>query len=126
MDGAVFANDPSLLAIGLCVEAGIALEDIRLLTLSTGVRSAPSYPSGFIKWGMLRWLPRIIPLIIRTTVESNSRINRILLGDSYFRWTMPLPRSISLDSLDSVQLLNHLGESADISDLVRFTREKFL
>jgi hypothetical protein len=119
-DGGMFANNPGMTALTTLVESGIALENIWMLSLSTG-NTLDSYPPSVItplepsSFGPIAWfLPfsqpfspvagqpytPAIPLMAAffdATSEAGDYQCGQLLGDRYKRARVPLSQPIELD-----------------------------
>jgi patatin-like phospholipase/acyl hydrolase len=55
VDGGVMANNPSMCAVAQALKAGVALDEITLLSLGTGLN--PKFlPGENLNWGSLRWV----------------------------------------------------------------------
>lgn len=76
VDGGVMANNPSMCALAQALKAGVALDDVRLLSLGTGLN--PKFLKGEnLNWGALRWLyfKTLIPAL-SPKVQTSSTVNR--------------------------------------------------
>lgn len=118
-DGGLFANNPSLMALGAVVQSGAAvLDDVYLLSLDTGT-TPDSMPGavingsfgGPLSMGAFQWMFPIsvtsgsatmpkYPLLsaMMDSVSASIATNAaILLGSRFFRVSVPLPESVALD-----------------------------
>lgn len=71
VDGGVFANNPALCAVTAAIAAGVKMEDIVVLSLSTGkdglYLSEQQVKGG--DWGLVQWAPKLTDLILDAGVE---------------------------------------------------------
>lgn len=81
-DGGIWANNPSLVAIAESLSdetINIKLEDIKMLSIGTGINSTNS------SWNVFSWAKNVSPLVIRTSSSSNDNIAKKLLKNNYLR-----------------------------------------
>lgn len=115
VDGGMIANNPSMMALARTIEgANQKLENIRLLSLGTGITS--NFIDGDVNWGTIEWmldpsfksstpLNPLIDLIFDGTVAvPHFQCSRIL-GSSYFRFNTYLSSEIDLDDWEKVEAL---------------------
>src|SRR6185436_7240146 len=74
VDGGVMANNPSMCALAQALKAGVALDEVALLSLGTGLN--PKFLKGEnLNWGSLRWvhfktlIPALSPQIRTASVN---------------------------------------------------------
>ncbi|MEI6502923.1 MAG: patatin-like phospholipase family protein [Armatimonadota bacterium] len=133
VDGGVFANNPSMVALAQALdhrnEEGTRqrLQDLVMLSLGTGVRH-PSVEGQSHDWGVPQWLPRLFT----ATVDGSSSVTqfqcRHLLGDDFHRFqiALPPPDHYALDSVHLVGKMVALTEAAlerDVGGLLPWMRE---
>ncbi len=127
VDGGVFANNPSTLALARVLGSGILgeqkLENIRMLSVGTGITQnylPPSYqPDGPLRYGPTTWLwpeaigntPRIPLLSI--LMDGSSTLDdfqlKMILGDQqYQRMNVDLTEPIPLDGCSQIQMMQDL------------------
>jgi uncharacterized protein len=104
VDGGVFANNPALCAITTAISAGIKMEDIVVLSISTGkdglYLSQKQYGEG--DWGFLQWAPKLIDLILDGGVEVTDFQCSQIIGERHAR---PVPSAfVFLYCLSCVQV----------------------
>jgi hypothetical protein len=129
-DGGIFANNPSTLAMasviasGTLKRAGLAFEDIKLLSLGTGFTLDGIPPKNLLppEWyGILAWLSPItrpptpqLPLVSALT-DSVSDIDSFqcgqLLGNNFRRGNVQLTQTIDLDDYKKVGELKKMTEA---------------
>lgn len=94
IDGGVFANNPSMIAIGqmLSEDPGLSMRDISVISVGTGLAKYSSAFDGSSHWGSLMWGLSIIGLLIEATSSATERVCRKLTtGDAiYSRFNPPL------------------------------------
>jgi hypothetical protein len=92
VDGGVFANNPALCAITTAMAAGIKIEDIVVLSLSTGkdglYLSQKQYGEG--DWGLLQWAPKLTDLILDGGVEVTDFQCAQIIHDRYLPFSFLL------------------------------------
>ena len=146
VDGGVFANNPSTLALSRVVKAGIAnLEDIRMLSIGTGMNQyniSPSYqPAGSLRYGATTWLwpkavgetpavPLVQILMDSSSILDDSQANMFLGDQQYQRMNIQLTGNISLDDCSQIsnmesQVKKYLGES-EFSQAIDWIKTNFL
>lgn len=119
IDGAVFANNPSMLALSQVLQSGVPLEDIYMISISTG-HSHEMIPSAKLanpNWGFLDWAPWIVELLMDSSECSQTDTVKLLLKERYFRIDPFFGRLIKLDNAESVPVLQKTSEDLDLSDL---------
>ena len=134
-DGAVYANNPSAVALATLSNSGVlgprGLERVFLLSLGTGFNFG-SYPieeglPGEYPWGMLGWLwpheteyVEKFPLISAYSagsLQSADLVSRELLGrDRFRRGNVDLSQSISFSACDKVSLMTELTQEYMATD----------
>jgi hypothetical protein len=79
VDGGVFANNPSLIALTKVCEAGMATpRQVRILSISTGCRPEPDsgkvdsaeQPS-YQDWGLLQWAPSLVDMLMESSSSAS-------------------------------------------------------
>jgi hypothetical protein len=133
IDGGVFANNPSSLALAVAMQAGAQLSDISLLSLGTGVfmqRMEIALPPIF--YGPLLWLsPLTLPSMPATPLievllngvgPADSFQCQQMLRTNFKRADAPLPAFIALDDCQSVDKLrdatkSYMRESTEWQDV---------
>eukprot|EP01113_Clastostelium_recurvatum_P024796 TRINITY_DN2963_c0_g1_i3.p1 TRINITY_DN2963_c0_g1~~TRINITY_DN2963_c0_g1_i3.p1 ORF type:complete len:377 (-),score=85.65 TRINITY_DN2963_c0_g1_i3:46-1137(-) len=127
VDGGIFANNPSLCAVSTAIAAGIKLEDIVVLSLSTGrdglYISQAQYGSG--NWGLAQWAPKLADVLLDSTAEVTDYQCAQLLGDKYQRVDPPLPTNIPLDEPDKIPALEALAMKVDLEPTKKWLHEKW-
>ena len=94
VDGGLTANNPALAAISHALELGIKLENIQILSISTGNTLKPISFTEAKKWGLLDWGFHIPDMFMDGQSEIQSKIAERLLGgkssNRYLRLQFPL------------------------------------
>ena len=79
IDGGVFANDPSALALGEAVKLGWDLADVELLTLGTG-DSDKALPDAS-RWGLARWIHPLFDVLLDGNADVAFADARMMRGE---------------------------------------------
>lgn len=117
VDGGVFANNPSLCAVTTALASGIKLEDIVVLSLSTGKDGLylSEKKVGEGDWGLVQWAPKLTDLILDGGIEVTDFQCAQILGDRYMRVNPPLPKNMPLDCPQQMPQLVQLAQAIDLS-----------
>jgi len=118
VDGGVVASNPSLCALAQALHpltGGQKLEDLRLLSISTG--SNPRYlDSQNGDWGIVQWAPHLVSLMLEGSSGLADYQCRQILGDHYQRIDPQLPEPIGMDQVAKIPLMQQVALSADLSE----------
>jgi uncharacterized protein len=134
VDGGLFANNPSSLAMATAIEAGIPIESIRLLSIGTGgtkssmtIPHTPLFSRGPENYGILGWLyPKrendtpsypMMNALFEAGSSTSDLISQQVLKDRYRRVQVPLKESIGLDDVGSSPVMIRTVESLFASDV---------
>jgi uncharacterized protein len=114
IDGGVWANNPSVVAIAEAVSMlDVPLSSIRLLNVGT-IDQLVDHPKRRDRGGLLQWAMPITPLILRAGSRGGQGIAEHLIGkSSYIRFDALVPGG--LYALDSVDLDDVAGLAASVS-----------
>lgn len=129
VDGGLFANNPSSLALATALEAGQSIDSIRLLSIGTGgTQNSMKIPHvsilrrGADDYGILGWLyPRmeentpsypLVNALLEAGSSTSHQISSQVLGQTkYRRVQVPLKESIGLDNIEAIPDLKAVAES---------------
>jgi predicted acylesterase/phospholipase RssA len=127
IDGGVFANCPVMAAVTALIESGVALEDISVLSLSTGFNPQyiPQAQYGAGNWGTVEWLRHIVVLLLDSSTEAVDLNARAILGKRYHRIDPVLPVDIELDSAAKIPDLIKLARELDLTETMKFLRDEW-
>ena len=121
IDGGVFANSPSMIALGQTqdqrgVEPNPALEEVRLLSLGTG-RSLNFIEEPNPDWGEWKWVRPLLQLMFQADMDVADYQCRQFLGDRYHRLKLNFPpeRSIPMDDVGSVVEMETYAKTHDLA-----------
>jgi len=115
IDGGVIANNPALCALAQVRKTGAALEDVRLLSIGTGV--SLQYIAGKDHdWGVAQWIKILIPLILNGSIETVHFQCAQLLGSAYHRLAPTFPPDVTVGT-DELKKIPYLVEFASQVDL---------
>lgn len=119
IDGGVAANDPALCILTEALRAGIALENIKLLSLGTGITDhvtgdPAAYGKASQTWSQIGWLRHgiIDDLFSGDTTVSEYQAQQ-LLNDRYYRMNEVIPAEQGLmDNIDpqNIAALKQIGQ----------------
>ncbi|UCG32270.1 MAG: patatin-like phospholipase family protein [Phycisphaerales bacterium] len=127
VDGGVVANNPSMAALAQALDAttgGRKLQDIRLLSISTGLN--PTYIKGQrLDWGFAQWARPLTEIMINGAMGVPDYQCARLLGKRYHRLDPVLPRAVALDDWRKAGELIRFARSARITSAVRWLRTHF-
>jgi uncharacterized protein len=127
IDGGVVANNPSMAALAQALDkatGGQRLEDVRLLSLGTGL--SPQHIAGDRHdWGYAQWAKPIISLMMDGMMGVADYQCRKLLGRRYHRLAPLLPEPIALDAAARVPDLVRLAGAVKIAETARWIRREF-
>jgi patatin-like phospholipase/acyl hydrolase len=127
IDGGVVSNNPSMCALAQALEPSTGnqeLRNIRLISLGTG------YNTKFLSaadddWGLLRWAPHLVSLILEGSVGLSDYQCRQVLDAHYLRVNPVLPVAISLDNIREIPLLKGLATQLDLEAARDFLKRYF-
>lgn len=108
-DGGLWANNPSLLALTEAMGKRIKIpkENIKILSIGTGKgREYYNIEDLNKKWGLIKWGPRLVNVIMNLQSVNVDNVVKLLLGEEkYFRINYEAGKGIALDDLSSVENL---------------------
>jgi uncharacterized protein len=130
VDGGLFANNPSMLAVGRAIDAGVSLSDIVVLSIGTGVTPAalPVTTANRLCLGPRHWadfapnapapaFPLLHALMDGASRSTDHLCGRLLDGGHpqtrYMRANPPLPKAVPFDDYSpaTLQMLEQAAES---------------
>lgn len=118
VDGGVFANNPSTIALSEALSSGTGLNEILLCSLGTGVHDRKIPYDDAKDWGPLGWARPAISVMMDGMSDSADYHARQLLADStdpenqqYFRFDIRLEDA--LDDLDAAHRANLIALSRE-------------
>ena len=127
IDGGVVANNPTMCAVAQSLEPKNGkqkLQDLRVLSMGTG--NNPTFlteKDG--SWGLIKWAPHLIGLMMDGAVNLADYQCRQLLGKNYLRISPIMQKSISLDDVKSVPFLLQLADLEPLDGQVRWLKRNF-
>jgi patatin-like phospholipase/acyl hydrolase len=133
VDGGLFANNPSGVALATAIQAGVPIESVRLLSIGTGrtkssmtIPHTPLFRLGPENYGILGWLYPVresdtpsfpmLNALLEAGSATSDLISQQVLKDRYCRIQVPLKESIGLDDLRSIPAINTAAEALFASD----------
>jgi len=116
VDGGVYANNPALCAVTTAIDAGINIQDIVVLSLSTG-RAGHHIDSTNSNgdWGLVQWVPHLTDMLMDSCQEVIDYQCSYLLGSRYNRVDPFLPDEIPLDSDKDYGNLVNIAKRIDLA-----------
>jgi patatin-like phospholipase/acyl hydrolase len=125
--GAIFANNPSLVATCKAREFGVPLENIHVLCFSTGTRKHnPVVSMPKVDWGWLQWALPLLKISINVTEILTNTTCKMMLGDRYHRWSVITPDEYSMDSVEHMDAMLRDAMEVDISDTLNWVQEHWV
>lgn len=124
VDGGVFANNPSMIALSEALSSGTDMSEILLCAVGTGMNDRKIPYQEAKDWGPLGWAKPIVSVMMDGMSDSANYHVRKLLPDSsgdpraqrYFRFDICLEDA--LDDLDAAHQANVLALSAEANKIV--------
>jgi hypothetical protein len=130
VDGGVYANNPSMLAVasvmasGILKERKLGLENIRLLSLGTGFTLDGIPPKNLLSpqwYGVLAWMSPLtspptpqfplLPVLMDGVADADTFQCRHILGNNFRRGNVKLTKPINLDEYEKVGELKKMTEA---------------
>ena len=119
IDGGVFANNPTMIALSEALASGVSKANILLCSLGTGQQGRPFPYRKAKNWGMLEWVRPILSVMMDGMSDSADYHARQVLTrpkaahgaapQRYFRFDVSLPEE--MDDLDNTNPENIKGLS---------------
>jgi patatin-like phospholipase/acyl hydrolase len=137
LDGGLFANNPSLIALTKACEAGMATpRQLRILSISTGrrgeqveksVKAGYEDESMYQDWGLIQWAPGLVDMLMESSSSASDYACKQMLGRAYCRCDPVLPPSmpLGLDAVGARQQLVDFARQVDISDTLSWVEKNF-
>ena len=130
-DGGLFANNPSLSAVGRAYAHFplVRPENTVVLSLGTGhclkeLRQATHTTS--LDWGLQQWAPQLLDLLMEANQLSNEVNLKLLLKSRYHRIDTEIASTILLDSVDAMDELICIADTVDLSEAEHWIRTTFM
>lgn len=129
IDGGVIANNPSMCALAQALDrdtAGHRLEDVALLSVSTG-RNPKYLEAGNADWGWTQWARdlRMIGVMMDGSVGLADYQCERILREQYHRLDPPLSEATSIDDIEQIPRLKELGMEADLTATLAWLERYF-
>lgn len=128
IDGGVFANNPSLVAVAQALSregaTPAALDEIVLLSVGTGV--SPAFVSGrSLDWGYAQWIEPLIHILMDGVSGISDYQCRQLLGSRYHRLQVVFGpgERIDMDDVRKIGRMEAIGHAWDLSPTVAWLGE---
>lgn len=127
VDGGLVANNPSVCALAQALDegtVGACIEDVRLLSISTG-RVSDGILGDDINWGLMKWIRYLINLEMEGSVNVEHYQCSHLLKTNYFRLDPVLPQRITLDDVGSIDKLLEVADELALSDVTNWLEDRW-
>lgn len=129
VDGGVFANNPSQMAVSK-VRAhypSVSLDNICVLSLGAGCfdYNLTFDEADSVDWGIRQWAPNIMNLLTDSSRLANDYTLGMMLRRRYFRLDPTLVRMIGLDAVDDIPELIEIGKTVDLSAAYHFIEDQW-
>ncbi len=100
-DGGTCMNNPTLPGLTLMhAHYGVRAEDVKVLSLGTGIPSTTHMHEGLLRGGILKWGGSIADTCIAGQSSAAHHLNRAYCGDHYYRFNPVLaPENMRLDDI---------------------------
>ncbi|MFB6372301.1 MAG: patatin-like phospholipase family protein [Bradymonadaceae bacterium] len=85
VDGGLYANNPTMIAIAHALEQGVELDKMRVLSLGTGHHPDPIDPRNAGDWGAVKWASHVIDASLDGTSDLADRQADHILPDNQYR-----------------------------------------
>ncbi|MGA8181841.1 MAG: patatin-like phospholipase family protein [Desulfobacterales bacterium] len=130
IDGGVYANNPSIIAIAQAISQRndvsdrAQLEDLVMLSVGTGV--SLTYIKGKnLNWGYAQWIKPLINVLMDGVAGISDYQARELLADRYHRLQIVFDstETIPMDSVGKLDRMDEIGSGYDISSTVQWINE---
>lgn len=125
IDGGVFANNPSIVALTQALSAGECdLSDVVLLSLGTGEN--PEYiEKKVLNWGALRWASPLITILMEGVSDISDYQAKHLLKTHYHRMQVILnpKENIAMDASDKIGRMDILGREYNIAESIEWIQQ---
>jgi patatin-like phospholipase/acyl hydrolase len=119
VDGGLVANNPSMTALAQALNEGARLEDISILSISTG--RTHHYISGTsLDWGLSRWLTHIVTMLFEGMVDIADYQCQRILRERYIRIDTMLRRNIDLDDASGLAEMVKVADELPLDDAEDF------
>lgn len=133
IDGGVFANNPSMVAIAQAIAHGnrardrARLEDIILLSIGTGI-SLHYIKGKSLDWGDAQWIKPLLEILQGGVSGIADYQARELLGSRYQRLQVVFKpgESIALDAVDKLGRMDEIADRFDIRPATAWIRNHWL
>eukprot|EP00960_Hanusia_phi_P074798 768319-Hanusia_phi.AAC.1 len=138
VDGAMFANNPSMLAVSKACAHFPRVTPENVVVLSVGAGNFPiaihEAEEQDLDWGIKDWVPYIFDLMLDGDSISSELLLRYMLNapsrgfhpdKRYYRIEPTLRGPIELDSVESIPELVRLGNAVDLSEGIAFVQRHF-
>jgi patatin-like phospholipase/acyl hydrolase len=130
IDGGVYANNPSIVAIAQAISQGntvserARLDDLVMLSVGTGV--SLTYIRGKnLNWGYAQWIKPLINVLMDGVAGISDYQARQLLDDRYHRLQIVFDPSetIPMDAVNKLDRMDEIGSGYDLSKTIQWIND---
>lgn len=132
IDGGIYANNPSMLAVSLVrdkniVKKPISLDNIQLLSLGTGFMQKVIEGEN-LNWGLYQWGEKVMNILIDGLMGISHYNCQNILGDRYQRFSPIFPpgEKIEMDNIAKKDRLIEFAEEVELDNVFRFVENVWL
>lgn len=123
IDGGMYAQDPSSIALTLALDSGFRLDQIVMLSFGTGT-VLRKYDSEHFDWGYKQWLPKLLNVVWDSMVDKSQWMCKTLLGESFIRVDPILDGDVPLDDPLQIPKLTEIADEFDLTGTFEFIDKK--
>lgn len=131
IDGGVFANNPSLVALAQAIDQDnvhaerAELDQVVLLSVGTGV--AKKYIEGAaLDWGFTQWGGHLVDLLMDGVAGISDYQCQQLLGERYARLQVELDEPIELDDPEQIDRMEEIASNHHLANTSRWLETHWL
>eukprot|EP00299_Pterocystis_sp_00344_P017018 c8539_g1_i2.p1 GENE.c8539_g1_i2~~c8539_g1_i2.p1 ORF type:complete len:301 (-),score=81.07 c8539_g1_i2:55-957(-) len=126
LDGALFANNPSLVTIALAAQCGVHFSDMTVLSLSTGTFAQTISAQSDADWGLVQWAPHLIDLIVHSMWGVTESACEMLLADRFYRWSEVIhDQGLDFASIVEIQKIEQVAAQSDLRGMFEWIQKRF-
>lgn len=113
LDGGLWANNPSLVAVTEALRyLQSSIDRVRLVSIGTGRSPAWYKHREIVRRGALRWGLEIVDTVLEAQSQAvHNQVGLMIGEDRYVRVNVVLEREIALDDAREIEFLEHLGRT---------------
>jgi patatin-like phospholipase/acyl hydrolase len=127
VDGGVVANNPTMCAVAQALQPDTGKQKLSdLVVLSLGCGNSPHYLTEMdSSWGLVKWAPHLITLMMDGAVNLADYQCKQLLGRRYMRINPIMHQPVNLDDVKNVPFLLELADLEPLDEAARWLKRYF-